>query len=1128
MPAGYYRFPTIYAERVVFVSEDDLWEVPASGGIARRLTSNLGEVSRPCFSPDGQMLAFVGREEGQSEVYVMPALGGPARRLTYLGAAFCRTQRWTPDGRIVFASNAEQWHPGATELFTIAPEDTLPVKLPYGVARSIDFGPNGGMVLGRNTDDPARWKRYQGGTAGQILIDPDGRGDFRPLISVKGNLTSPLWVGERIFFISDFEGIGNLYSCLPSGEDLQRHTDHEDYYARHASTDGRTIVYHAGADIFRFEPASGRSEMIPVEYFSPRVQRNRRFVPADRYLNEYSLHPRGQAVAIATRGKMFSFANWEGAVQQYSVDPEKPVEAEAAETAVRYRLPTWLHDGKRLVAVTDYGGEESFVLWSGENGGETVILSGLDIGRPEAVAVNPRKDQVVFSNHRYELCWLDLETRALRRIDRGKANPITGFSWSPDGEWVAYSVSTSLSVTALKLWNVASGESHTVVSPLIRDVAPSFDPNGKYLYFLSYRSFDPVYDNIQFDLSFPRGMKPYLVTLQKDTPSPFVPRPQLGDETCSDEPNPEPEPEPAPETQGAVRSEDPLAVESEPGPDGEGPAERHDTTSPSAEEGKEKKTRIQVDLDGIEQRILAFPVPEGIYGRVAGAKNGKAVYTRFPVEGAIQRQAMQDHAPRGTLYAYNFEEQKEEHLTNGISDFAVSMDGAFLIYRSDKRLRVLKAGEKPADEGSNPSRRTGWLNLDRVKVQVTPGAEWRQMFREAWRLQRDQFWDPAMSQVDWLSVHDRYLSLVDRVSSRSEFSDLMWEMQGELATSHAYESGGDYRPGPFYSQGYLGAEYAFSPEQGGWLVTRVLQGDPWDTNGDSPFNEPGSNLHTGDILLAINGLPLSRSVSPAKALVNLAGEEVTIRYLSQDGGSWSPCWTTVRALASETPLRYREWVESNRRRVHEATGGRTGYIHIPDMMATGFAEFHRGFLSEIDRDSLIVDVRFNRGGHVSALLLEKLARKRLGYDKARWMEVATPYPQESVLGPIVALTNELAGSDGDIFSHGFKMMKIGPLIGKRTWGGVVGIWPRHNLVDGSTTTQPEFSFWFHDVGWGVENYGTDPDIEVDNLPQDAMHGIDRQLERAIEEVKRLLVENPPRVPQFDQRPSRAIPRLPKR
>ncbi len=382
-----------------------------------------------------------------------------------------------------------------------------------------------------------------------------------------------------------------------------------------------------------------------------------------------------------------------------------------------------------------------------------------------------------------------------------------------------------------------------------------------------------------------------------------------------------------------------------------------------------------------------------------------------------------------------------------------------------------------------------------------------------------------MSQVDWVAIHDRYLPLVDRVCSRSEFSDLMWEMQGELGTSHAYEFGGDYRPEPSYWQGHLGADFEYDSKMDAWQITHIYQGDAWEPAADSSLTKPGINIKVGDHLISVNGRKLSHSLSPAAALVNLAWNEVLLGVSGKDGSE--PRSVTVKVLASETPARYREWVEANRQRVHQATGGRVGYVHIPDMMGKGYAEFHRGYLAEVDREGLVVDVRFNGGGHVSALILEKLARRRLGYDTSRWGQVPVPYPPESVLGPMVALTNEHAGSDGDIFSHGFKMMKLGPLIGKRTWGGVIGITPSHPLVDGTLTTQPEFSFWFSDVGWGVENYGTDPDIEVDITPQDYARGFDAQLERAIEEIQKLLEANPPGLPEFPQKPSRALPKLPK-
>jgi tricorn protease len=1118
MNAGYYRYPTIFDETIVFVCEDDLWTVPIEGGIARRLTSNLGEVSRPWFSPDGNHLAFVGREEGQPEIYVMPAEGGPTRRLTFMSGSLCLTAGWTPEGKVIFANNAGHWYLRFTHLYLVDLIGNAPEKLNFGLARAIAFGPNGGMVIGRNTDEPARWKRYRGGTAGQIWIDATGVGKFRPLVETGGNLTSPLWLCTpdspgRIYFISDHEGVGNLYSVAPSGEDILRHTHHEDFYVRNASSDGKRIVYHAGADIYTYEPATGQSSPVNIQFHSPRTQRSRKFVEPGRYLRDWGFHPQGQAVTLTTRGKLFSFANWEGAVSQYGLTDEQN-NANHPETGVRYRLPRWLPDGKRLLAVTDEGGEERFIIFSSDQELPFTLLSDLDIGRPENIAINPCKDQIVFSNHRYELIFLDLITNEIRLIDRGCAALVKGFCWSPDGEWVAYSVSVSLQTSALKLWKASTGESYSLTRPILRDVAPAFDPNGKYLYFLSYRTFDPIYDNLHFDLGFPMGMRPYLITLQKDLPSPFIPKPSL-EQNCKSE-------------ESSAQNET-----SEPGSTPE-LSEEHDGqqgTSP-----KKPETIVQIDLDGIEERLMAFPVAEGIYGRILGLEKGKVIYTRFPIQGTLNQDFMDEAGAKGSLLVYNFEDQKEETLVNGISDFEVSANAKMMLYQTGNRLRVLKAGEKPNGEGDTPGRKTGWLDLTRLKVSVLPGAEWRQMFREAWRLQRDQFWTPDMSQVDWVSVHDRYLPLVDRVSSRSEFSDLMWEMQGELGTSHAYEFGGDYRPEPAYRQGFLGADFTFASENDAWQITHIYHGDPWNPHANSPLRQSGINVLEGDYLIAINGHKLSRGFSPSAALVNRAGDEVSLTILPailrdakpvEETDTNATCTYTVKTLVSEEAARYREWVEDNRAYVHQASAGRVGYLHIPDMSGWGYAEFHRGYLAESEREGLIVDVRFNRGGSVSALLLEKLSRRRLGYDKSRWGQLPSPYPPDSVIGPMVAITNEYAGSDGDIFSHVFKLMKLGALIGKRTWGGVIGIEPRHRLVDGTLTTQPEFSFFFNDVGWGVENYGTDPDIEEDITPQDYMEGLDTQLNRAIQEIMQSLEANPPSLPDFSGRPSLALPKLPK-
>ncbi|MBN1995724.1 MAG: PDZ domain-containing protein [Anaerolineae bacterium] len=1119
---GYYSNPTIHQNTVVFVCEDDLWAVPARGGVARRLTANLGIVSHPALSPDGKWLAFVGREDGEAEVYVMPAPGGQATRLTWLGSQTV-VLGWTPDGqKIIFSSNAGQPFASLTPLYAVNFKGGQPEPLPYGPARSVSYGPAGGVVIGRRTNDLARWKRYRGGTAGDMWIDPKGNGQFKPLLKkLKSNMANPLWLGERVYFLSDHEGIGNIYSCTPQGKDVQRHTHHEDYYARNPATDGRRLVYRAGADLYIFDPAQEKVTPLKIKFHSPRVQCNRKFVNAAAYIDHYTLHPKGHSVAFSTRGKTFVMSNWEGAAIQYG----RPHGA-------RYRLVEWLNNEQRLVMLSDASGEEVIEIHKDASLSPTdravESLPGLDIGRPLFFKVSPLDDAIVFGNHRYELIHVDLQSKILKVLDKSNYGRIYGVAWSPDGRWVAYSFRTSLFTSAIKLCHLQSGETHFVTPPHdLYDYGPSFDPDGKYLYFISYRDFDPVHDSHYFELSFPRGGRPYLVTLQKDLPNPFIPLP--GEDTSENDKNNKKE-----EGQEKPKKNEAAPTEAD----------------QKEDKDKEKKEPIQIDLDGIQHRIAAFPVPESLYHQIKGTNKGRVVFSSFPVEGSLHDDWLDDDkVGKGVLEVYDLAERKKEFIVSGVNNFDVSRDRNFLIYRSGKNLRVLKAGEKPDNEAKVYAKKSGWLDLGRARVAVNPPDEWRQMFQEAWRLQRDHFWSEDMSEVDWQLVYQRYISLVERVATRAEFSDLLWEMQGELGTSHAYELGGDYRPAPRYAQGFLGADFTYDPAADGYRLSHIVRGDSWLERFDSPLRRLGVNVQEGDVLLAVDGQRLSREVSPQQLLVNRAGVEVQLTFAAQaktaaaagndeaetqtgekenKAAPEAPPTRTVlvKTLRGETQARYREWVETNRRQVHEATAGRVGYVHVPNMSAFGYAEFHRYYRVESEREGLVVDVRFNGGGNVSQLLLEKLARRRIGYNKPRYGE-ARPYPLHSVLGPMVALTNEYAGSDGDIFSHAFKVMGLGPLIGKRTWGGVIGIWPRHSLVDGTYTTQPEFSYWFEDVGWGVENYGTDPDLEVEVKPQDYAKGKDPQLEQGIKEILQLMAQHPPAMPDFGPKPSRALPKLPK-
>lgn len=1071
---GYYRFPTVHRDVLVFVCEDDLWTVSLEGGIARRLTANLAATDTPCLSPCGALLAFAGREEGPAEVYVMPAGGGEATRLTYQGKSGAQVVGWDAEGKnIIYASSATSAFTRSPWLWKVPAAGGEPQRLSYGPANHIARADRS-IVIGRSTGEPAEWKRYRGGTAGQLWIDLQGDGQFQLLTPVAGNLTTPMWIGARIYFIADHEGVGNIYSCLPSGGDVQRHTHHDTYYCRSAQTDGEHIVYHAGADLYVYEVTSGDNRRVEVEFRSARPQCQRKFIDVPHYLQRYTLAPDGHALLLTVRGKPFTMANWEGAVCQHG-----------ERDGVRYRLTQWLSDGKRLVSISDVDGEEAFEVHTIDGSAPPLRLNELDLGHVSQLAVCPytqeaKKDLLLATNNRLELLHIDLHTRQLRVLDKSKHHHIRDVSWSPDGRWCAYDFPTTQTTRVIKICKLETGETWLVTNAEFNDVSPVWDTQGRYLYFLAQRTFDAVSDMLHIQSEHPLTTRPMLVTLRKDLPNPFIAQPH------------------------------PLVEEEE---------ERKDKT--------QAIEPITIDVDGIAQRVIAFPCPQGYYKQIAAIDN-KVILIEFPARVLSPMTDDDAQEPQGKLIAYDFAKLKQETLVSGVDSFQLAGDTKTLAYRSKDRLRVIKAGEKPAEQNEEENtdevgRHTGWVDLARAKVSIVPVAEWRQMYREAWRVQRDYFWTEDMSGVDWQHVYERYLPLLARVATRGEFSDLLWEMQGELGTSHAYEFGGDYRSSPNYTQGFLGADFVYDAENDGYRVVHIPCGDSWEAGKDSPLNATGIDLHVGDILLAIGGQRVSRTVTPHKLLVNLAEQEVQATFKSATNNAKRV--VTLKTLQSEDALRYRAWVNHNRLYVHTKSDGKVGYIHIPHMMIDGYAEFHRGFMAELHHPALLIDVRYNGGGYVSWFILEKLTRRCLGYDIRRW-GTPLPYPDCSLQGPLVAVTDENAGSDGDIFSHCFKLLKLGKLIGKRTWGGVIGIDMGCELVDGGYTTQPGYSFWFIDVGWGVENYGTEPDIEVNYRPQDYATENDPQLDRAIAELAKQLEKNPPQTPTFTKRPHLPLPRLP--
>lgn len=1068
---GYYRYATVHGDSIIFACEDDLWHVSNKGGLARRLTTGKGEFFLPRVSPDGSTIAFSGQEEGHQEIYSMPFDGGAPKRLTYLGGTMACTLGWSKDSsEIFFSSEAKSPYVKEAEAFSISAAGGESKQLNLGHVATLSKSSDNRLVIGRNNTDPARWKRYRGGTAGDIWVEEKKGGMFKRLLNLAGNLVWPMWIKDRIYFLSDHEGVGNIYSVNGDGGELKRHTSHVEYYVRYPSTDGERIAYTAGGEIYVLHPQTGENQKIEVRVPQATHQIARRFVDAKDNIEHLSVHPEGHSLSLIVRGQPVTMPFWEDAPIQHG-----------AGSNVRNRSAEWLNDGKRFVVLSDADGEERLEIHHADRLKDPEVLSGLDIGRPIEMIVHPHEDQLAIANHRQELLHVDLKSKKLKVLDQSKAERITGVSFSPDGRWLAYSWSDNPQTSIIRICDLKSGKVRDVTTAIRMDVSPCFDPDGKYLYFLSNRDFYPIYDDMQFALGFYKSVRPFIVTLRKDVPSPLIAKPKsVGQTDKKDE---------------------------------------HDKKA-------NQKVQVEIDFDGIQGRIIGLPVDEGKYRQLFAVKD-RMIFTDYPIKGIRPTFTWLDEPEdNGKLIAYDFNEQRAATLATEVGVVSQRSFSTLAVYKSKKQLRVIDLSAALADEGQEPKaptgkgRKSGWIDIDRVKVMIEPRKEWRQMFEESWRLQSHHFWTSDMSKVDWKLVHDRYERLVDLLRSRSELSDLIWEMQGELGTSHAYEMGGDHRRPQMYAIGGLGADLEWEPKARGYQVAKIIRGDSWQEGFDSPLAEPGVGVEVGDLVFAVSGVPVTEHLTVQELMMNQAEKRVA---LTVGKGKSERRIVYVNNLANERLLRYREWVETNRKIVHDKSGGALGYVHIPDMGPWGYSEFHRSYLPESNRKGLIVDARYNRGGHVSPLLLERLRRKRVGYGISRWGAVEA-YPPESVLGPMVCITNQFAGSDGDIFSHCFKMYKLGPLVGKRTWGGVIGISPRHKLVDGTITTQPEYSFWFSDVGWNVENYGTDPDYDVDIAPHDFRDGKDPQMAKALELAMHELKRSLPDMPDFSMRPSLPLPK----
>ncbi|MGW7261987.1 S41 family peptidase [Streptomyces sp. NPDC054842] len=1110
---GYLRCPHLSGDLLCFAAEDDLWVAPLDGaGRAWRLTVDRTKVGHPRFSPDGRHIAYTSWRSLVPEIHLAPVDGGPGRRLTYWGSADTQVCGWAPpdkDGNCHILAVASHGQPFSyfTWAYSVPTDGDPGGRLPWGPVSDIQVADIEGerrtlLLTGTPPHEPAAWKRYRGGATGRLWLH--GR---QLLAGLEGHLHSPMFVGGRVAFLSDHEGIGNLYSCAYDGSDLRRHTDHDAFYARHAASDGSRVVYQCAGDLWIVDDLAADSvpRRIDVRLGGPRAGRRRYQVPAAQHVDGISVDETGRASAVVVRGSLYWLTHRDGPARTITDTP-----------GVRVRLPEMLGSGGQVAYVTDADGEDAVEIAhlpraTGDRAPRRPAAG--DLGRVLELVSDPRGERLAVASHDGRVLLIDAteeptedgiaegaaaedttgevdgeaapkgagETlapgRAVELIRSGNG-PVRDLAFSPDGSWLTWShPGIGRSLRQIKMARIKDGLVVDVTNGRFEDENPVFTRDGRYLAFLSWRGFDPVYDVHTGDLSFPLGCRPYLVPLSSATPSPFALNP---------------------DGRPVAGGLDPV----DDGPDDGG------TTT--------------VETEGLESRVTPFPVTASKYSALYPVAGGGLVWLRWPISGALGETFANpdDTTGRPTLEYFSIAKAKKSELVGHLDFFAVSGDGSRLVVADEGDLRAVPSTES----GDGDS--TVWIDLRRILHEVDPPAEWRQAYAEAGRLIRAYFWDPDMCGIDWDAVLAQYRPLVERVASPDEFADLLREVLGELATSHAYVSAARRNEGPPHyqrRQGLLGAN--FVNREGRWTLKRILPGDSSDSKARSPL--AGSGIREGAVLTHVDGRPVDPVTGPYPLLAGAGGTTVELTFTPAEGGGRSRRVAVV-PLTDERPLRYQDWVAKRREVVRELSGGRCGYLHIPDMGGSGWAQFNRDLRMEVSRPALIVDVRGNAGGHISELVVETLTRRILGWDLTRDAQPVS-YASNAPRGPVVALADEATASDGDMITAAFKLLKLGPVVGQRTWGGVVGMTGRHQLGDGTVITVPMNAAWFDAYGWSVENHGVSPDLEILRTPLDWAEGRHAQLDDAVQLALELLSTHPAAAPpDLSDVPDLARPPLPPR
>jgi tricorn protease len=1074
---GYYRQPALHGDVLVFVAEGDLWRASARGGLAQRLTSHAGDESRPALSPDGHTLAFSASYEGPTEVYTMPLDGGLPTRRTWEGGS-ALVAGWTPAGKILYTTRKRATLPD-TQLAELDPKTSASTLLPLAQAADGCYdAPGGTLFFTRLPFQGSHTKRYKGGTAQNLWRLAPGDPEARPLTAdYPGTSKAPLFWRGRLYFASDRDATMNLWSMLPDGKDLRQHTRHKGWEVQYPSLSEGRIAYQLGADIRVYSIAEDRDEAVAIRLASDLDQTRERWLKTPmEYVSTIHLSPKGDRVALTARGQVFVAPVVQGRL----------VEA-TRRSGVRYRDGRFFPDGKSLLALSDETGEVELARLpaNGVGASDTLTTDG-KVLRWEALP-SPDGKWIAHHDKDQQLWLLRVDTKQNRKIATSEYADFGDLAWSPDSRWLVYSSEGSNGFQQLFLYGVEAGSVTALTTNRYDSRSPAWSPDGKWLYLLSDRNLQSLvgapWGARQPEPFFDRQTRLYHIALKKDLRSPFQP---------ADELQP-PKPEADKKADGEKQAD----------------AGKSDTKDAAKDApAKAEPVRVDIDLDGIAARLLEVPVPPGNYSSLS--TDAKRLYF-------VSRDTAVD--AKRTLRSLEIDNKpglQAETFMEDIRFYELSADGKKLLVRKADELYVFDAGAKaPTEIAKSLVSLKGWT------FAFTPREEWRQMFTEAWRLERDYFYDRNMHGVDWPAMRRKYEPLVDRVTDRSELSDLLAQMVSELSALHIFVRGGDIRKGADQiDPAALGAVLARDEAAGGWRVDHVYRSDPDRPDRLSPLARPGALVRDGDIIESINGVPTLSVSDPAILLRNQADRQVLLRVHAK-GATARDVIVTPISPQREADLRYDEWEYTRRLEVEKLGQGRVGYVHLRAMGGDNIAEWAREFYPVFDREGLIVDVRHNRGGNIDSWILEKLLRKAWFYWQGRTGR-PTWNMQYAFRGHVVVLVNEYTASDGEAFAEGFRRLGLGKLIGTRTWGGEIWLSSSNVLVDRGIATAAETGVYGPEGEWLIEGHGVDPDIVVDNLPRATFAGKDAQLEAAVDHVLEQIRLKPVPVPPPPRHPDKSL------